>query len=413
VSLTDAHSNSTGLLTDIGWLATCPADGGQAGIGVLERAAIAWKDGRIEWVGSSDEVPGALRERNEWSAEGRMVIPGLVDCHTHLVFGGWRADEFRRRIAGESYLDIAASGGGIRKTMRQTREADDEELAVHALSCLAEMQQLGVTTVEAKTGYGLSFQDEMKLLRVLNDLRPRIETRLVSTLLAAHVVPPDMDKQSYVQMIMKELIPTVAEQGLAQFNDIFVEEGAFTIDDARTILAAGTRHGLRPKLHVDQLHDGGGGQLAAEVGAISADHLEYTSAAGRKAMANAGTVGVCLPFASLYLNQPPMDGRAFVENGVAVAVATDFNPGSAPSYDLPLALMLSCTMSRLTPAEALKGATRVAARAIGLEGEVGSIEPGKQADFVELSADNVDEWLYHFRPNVCERTWIGGRPLSA
>lgn len=410
--LTDGVQASAGLLTDIGWLATCPAEGGQDAIGVIEHAAVAWSNGIIDWVGSAPDIPASIRERATVSAEGRMVIPGLVDCHTHLVFGGWRADEFRRRLAGESYLDIAASGGGIRKTMRQTRDAHEADLQSHALGCLKEMQALGVTTVEAKTGYGLSFEDELKLLRVIRDIRPKTPVRLVSTLLAAHVVPPECNSESYIQMIVEELIPAVSAEGLAAFNDIFVEEGAFSADDARRVLDAGKRHGLRPKLHVDQLHDVGGGMLAAEVGAASADHLEYTSAAGRQAMAAAGTVGVCLPFASLYLNQPPMDGRAFIEDGVSVAVATDFNPGSAPSYDLPLALMLACTMSRLTPAEALKGATRYAARAIGLESEVGSIEPGKRADFAELSADNVDQWLYHFRPNVCARTWIDGHVVS-
>jgi imidazolonepropionase len=393
-------------------LATCPASGGQGDIGVIESAAVAWGDGIIEWVGAASDIPAHLRDRPTHSAEGRMVIPGLIDCHTHLVFGGWRADEFRRRLAGESYLDIAASGGGIRRTMRQTREARNSDLQAHALACLREMQALGVTTVEAKTGYGLSFDDELKLLRVIQDIRPNTPMRLVSTLLAAHVVPPECTREEYIHMVVNELIPAVSELGLARFNDVFVEEGAFTAADARQILEAGRRHGLTPKLHVDQLQDGGGGRLAADMGAVSADHLEYTSEEGRKAMAAAGTVGVCLPFASLYLNQPPMDGRAFVEDGVAVAVATDFNPGSAPSYDLPLALMLACTMSRLTPSEALKGATIHAARAIGMEDEIGSIERGKRADFAELSADNVDQWLYHFRPNVCHRTWIEGAFIS-
>ena len=407
-----AVREGTGLLTDIGWLATCPDNDVQHDLGVIERAAVAWKDGRVEWVGPQDDLPFEMRERQTFSAEGRMVIPGMVDCHTHLVFGGWRADEFRRRLAGESYLDIAASGGGIRRTMRQTREASPADLQGHALSCLDAMTRLGVTTVECKSGYGLSLEAELKLLRVVHDVASRTPVHLVSTLLAAHVVPPECNKESYIQMIENELIPKVSAEGLASFNDIFVEEGAFTADDARRILTAGAAHGLRPKLHVDQLHDVGGGQLAAEVGAISADHLEYTSPAGRKAMASAGVTAVCLPFASLYLHQPPMPGRAFVEDGVPVAVATDFNPGSAPSYDLPLALMLACTMSRLTPAEALKGATIRAASAIGLEPTHGSIEPGKRADFAELSADNVDDWLYHFRPNVCERTWISGRALT-
>lgn len=403
---------STGLLVDIGWLATCPAAGAQSDIGVIERAAMAWHNGRIEWVGREADLPPELRDRETHSAEGRMVIPGLVDCHTHLVFGGWRADEFRRRLAGESYLDIAASGGGIKRTMRQTREADTNVLALHALGCLREMARLGVTTVECKTGYGLSLEDELRLLRVVRDIRSRTPQRLVSTLLAAHVVPPECNKGSYIQMITKELIPAVSAENLATFNDIFVEEGAFSADDARHILGVGKQHGLQPKLHVDQLHDGHGAALAAELGAISADHLEFTSDAGRKAMAENGVTAVCLPLASLYLHQPPMDGRAFVEAGVLVAVATDFNPGSAPSYDLPLAMMLACTMSRLTPAEVLKGATIHAARAIGVDKECGSLEPGKAADFAELSAGNVDHWMYHFRPNVCERTWIAGQPIS-
>lgn len=409
--MSDFENTATGVLTDIGWLATCRAEGEQADVHPIESAAIAFSNGTIDWVGPESELPALVSERERFSAEGRMVIPGLVDCHTHLVFGGWRADEFRRRLAGESYLDIAAEGGGIKRTMKQTREASDGHLRRHALGILEQMVRLGVTTVECKSGYGLSFDDELKLLRVVRDIRSETPIHLVSTLLAAHVTPPECNKESYIQMIAEELIPAVSAEGLADFNDIFVEKGAFSAGDARAVLGAGLKHGLRPKLHVDQLHDVGGGQLAAEVGAISADHLEFTSDEGRRAMAAASVVGVCLPFASLYLNQPPMDARAFIEGGVDVAVATDFNPGSAPSFDLPLALMLACTMSRMTPAEALKGATLMAARALDLESQVGSIEPGKRADFAELSADNVDQWLYHFRPNVCERTWIAGRPV--
>lgn len=408
----DSSSDGSGVLTDIGWLATCRAEGAQTDIHPIENAAVAFSNGCIDWVGTANDLPAELRERPRYSAEGRMVIPGLVDCHTHLVFGGWRADEFRRRLAGESYLDIAASGGGIKRTMKQTRKASPEALRRHALGSLEQMIRLGVTTVECKSGYGLSFDDELKLLRVVGDIRSETPVNLVSTLLAAHVTPPECNKKSYIQMIVNELIPAVSAANLAVFNDIFVEEGAFSADDARTVLGAGLTHGLRPKLHVDQLHDVGGGRLAAEVGAVSADHLEYTSAEGRRAMAAAGVVGVCLPFASLYLNQPSMNARAFLDDGVDVAVATDFNPGSAPSFDLPLALMLACTMSRLTPAEALKGATLIAARAVGLDHDRGSIEVGKRADFAELSADNVDQWLYHFRPNVCERTWIGGHAIT-
>lgn len=410
-----SDSSSSGVLRNIGWLARCEPSPIQSEIQPLDHAAIAWKDGVIDWVGRESDLPEGLGDRREYTASGRAVIPGLIDAHTHLVFGGWRPDEFRQRIEGVSYLDIAAAGGGIRKTMRQTRGASEEALKAHAHSALAGMLELGVTTIECKTGYGLSFEDELRLLRVIRALDDETPQSLIPTLLAAHVVPDasECDADCYVDMIVERLIPAVAEKKLARFNDVFVEEGAFTAEQAIRVLKAGQALGLDAKLHVDQLGDGGGGHLAASLGANSADHLEYTSAEGRAAMAEAGTVAVCLPFASLYLNQPPMDGRAFVEDGVQVAVATDFNPGSAPSYDLPLALMLACTMSRLTPAEALAGATRVAARAVGESANRGSIALGMRADFAELSTDNVDQWLYHFRPNVCAATWIGGQRVHA
>ena len=408
---------NSGVLTDIGVLATCSPAGGQSELNIIRDAAIVFVDARINWVGEAADLPDAHSGLPTFSAGGRTVIPGLVDCHTHLAFGGWRADEFQMRIEGRSYLDIAASGGGIQKTMGQTRLATHESLLEHCLEYTARSVRLGVTAMECKTGYGLSFDDELKLLRVYAELKGKTALDVASTLLAAHVVPkinPDgtkCNKKNYIKMICERLIPTVAEEGLAEFNDIFVEQGAYTTEDARLILKTGEKHGLKAKLHVDQLGDGGGGKLAAELAAISADHLEYTSPEGIRAMANADVVAVCLPFASLYLNQPPMKARAFLDAGVDVAVATDFNPGSAPSYDLPLAMMLACTMSRMTPAEALKGATLNAARAISREQEYGSIEIGKRANFVELSVPDVNHWMYHFQPNSCVRTWIGGNRI--
>ncbi|MBT4053485.1 MAG: imidazolonepropionase, partial [Bacteroidetes Order II. Incertae sedis bacterium] len=372
---------------------------------------------RISWVGPAADLSDAQSRLPTFSAGGRTVIPGLVDCHTHLAFGGWRADEFQMRIEGRSYLDIAASGGGIQKTMGQTRLATHESLLEHCLEYTARSVRLGVTAMECKTGYGLSFDDELKVLRVYAELKQKTPLDIVSTLLAAHVVPkvdPSgaiCNRESYIKMICDELIPAVAMEGLAEFNDIFVEQGAFTADDARRVLQVGQKHGLKAKLHVDQLGDGNGGKLAAELTTISADHLEYTSPEGIRAMAHADVVAVCLPFASLYLNQPPMKARAFLDAGVDVAVATDFNPGSAPSYDLPLAMMLACTMSRMTPAEALKGATLNAARAISREQEYGSIEIGKRANFVELTVPDVNHWMYHFQPTSCVRTWIDGNPV--
>jgi imidazolonepropionase len=276
------------------------------------------------------------------------------------------------------------------------------------------MARLGVTTVECKSGYGLTLEDELKLLRVYRRLRNEFRGTLVPTLLAAHTVPAEYrpDRDGYLRLVCEEIIPRAAAERLAVFCDVFVEHGAFTPDEARRVFAAAKAHGLRPKLHADQLNDTGGAALAAEVGAISADHLEYASDDGLRAMAAAGAVAVLLPIATLYLRQPPLDMARCRAAGVPVAVATDFNPGSSPSYHLPLAMSLACTMNRLTPAEALLGATRVAARALGLDDQVGSLEPGKRADFVLVDAESVEHWLYHIRPNAVVATYIGGERIG-
>jgi imidazolonepropionase len=281
------------------------------------------------------------------------------------------------------------------------------------------MARLGVTTVECKSGYGLDRDNELKLLEVYRDLasspsQPSQPIRLVSTFLGAHVVPAEYRdrRQAYIDLLCDDLIPEVARRNLASFCDVFVEETAFSVEEARAILRAGQAHGLRAKLHADQLHDGGGAALAAEVGAVSADHLEHVSDDGIARMREVGVVAVSLPIATLYLNAPPMPARRAIEAGVPVAVATDFNPGSAPSYHLPLALTLACTMQRMTPAETLKGATIYAARAIGLEQEIGSLEPGKSADFALIDAPDVTTWLYHFQANACAGTWVRGQRVA-
>ncbi len=401
------------VLADISVLATCRSSGGQADIHPIPDAALVWQDDTIQWVGPETELPSEYVGEERQSAVGRLVIPGLVDCHTHLAFGGWRADEFALRIEGADYLDIARAGGGIASTMRHTRAASEDDLAERAAGHLVEMRKLGVTTVEAKSGYGLTVEDELKTLRVYRRLAETQPTRIVPTLLGAHIVPPEFkaDRAAYIRLLADEIIPQVAEKGLARFCDVFVEDTAFSPDEARTIFAAGTEHGLRPKLHADQLSDTDGAALAAEVGAASADHLEYISDEGIAAMAEAGVVAVSLPLATLYLNVRPLPARALIEAGVAVAVATDFNPGSAPSYHLPLAMMLACTMQRMTPAEVLKGATVIASQAVGMNDTVGSLEAGKRADFVVIDAPDVNHWLYHFRPNACVRTVIGGETV--
>lgn len=398
------------LLTNISQLATCRAEGGQGDIHAIADAALVWEGETIRWVGKRVDLPAEYRGAEPMDAAGGTVIPGLVDCHTHLAFAGWRAEEFEQRIRGMTYLDIARQGGGIARTVRLTREASEDALTRRAAGFLGEMLSLGVTTVECKSGYGLDRENELKLLRVYQTLAGTQRVHLVPTFLGAHVIPPEFRerRERYIALLIDELIPEVGQEGLARFCDVFVESSAFTIDEARRILVAGKAAGLRPKLHADQLTSGGGAELAAEVGAVSADHLECASDAGIAAMARAGVVAVSLPFASLYLGQRPMPARKFIDAGVAVAVATDFNPGSAPSYHLPVALTLACTLQQMTPVEALKGATLYGARAVGLDSRLGSLEAGKAADFVLLDVPDVNHWLYHLQPNAAAATVVRG-----
>ena len=397
------------LLEGISQLAICRPDGGQADIHAIQDGALVWERETIRWAGPRRELPSEFAGAHRLDAGGRLVIPGLVDCHTHLAFGGWRADEFEQRILGRSYLDIAADGGGIARTMRLTREASQTWLVERSAGFLREMLSLGVTTVECKSGYGLDREHELALLQVYRTLAGAQPVRLVPTFLGAHVVPPEFqhDRAGYLALI-DDLLPHIARERLAAFCDVFVEQSAFTVDEARRLLRAARAAGLGAKLHADQLSQGGGAELAAEVGAVSADHLECASEAGIAAMARAGVVAVSLPLASLYLGQAPVPARRWIEAGAAVAVATDFSPGSAPSYHLPFALTLACTLQRMTPAEALKGSTIIAARAVGLEARVGSLEAGKAADFAVIDAPNVNHWLYHLRPNACRATFTGG-----
>ena len=401
------------VLEDIGLLATCPPDAATQGeIGLVERAALVWDAaGAVVWTGPEADLPAAFADAPRQSARGGLVIPGLVDCHTHLAFAGDRAGEFVARLRGAGYLAQARAGGGIAATVRATRAATGGDLLESARARLAAMLALGVTTVEAKTGYGLSLDAELKTLRVYERLAADGPQRIVPTLLAAHTVPPEFarDRAAYVRLVCETIIPAAA--GLATFCDAFVEQGAFTADEAERVFAAGRAHGLVPKLHADQLSDTGGAALAARVGAASADHLECVSEAGVAALAAAGTVAVSLPTATLVLGQEPLPARRLLDAGVPVAVATDFNPGSAPSPDLHLALWLACTRQRMTPAEALAGATSAAARALGLAGVVGSLVPGARADIVVLDVRDVDRWLYDFRPGRVRRVAIGGRTV--
>jgi imidazolonepropionase len=296
--------------------------------------------------------------------------------------------------------------------VRHTAALGDDALLARARGFLTGMSALGVTTVESKSGYGLEPEAELRLLRISRRLGEEGPARIVPTLLA-HVVPPaerePVRREAYLRRFCEELVPRAAAEGLASACDVYVDDGAFSPGEARRILAAARVAGLAVKLHGDQHRDGGGAALAAELGAVSVDHLEHVGEAGIAALALAGTVAVTLPIAALHLRSPFAPARRLLDAGVPVAVATDFNPGTAPSYHLPLALLLACTAQRMTPAEVLLGATLVAARALGLEKAIGSIEPGKAADLAVIDAPSVAHWLYHFRPNDCVLTIARGR----
>ena len=401
------------ILKNIGFLATCKDEGGQGEIHPIKNAAIAWQDDTISWVGTESDLPSEYKDEEAFDAKGKVVIPGLIDCHTHLAFGGWRPDEFAMRVQGKSYLEIAKAGGGILSTVKETRKASEDELYEKAAGFFKEMAKHGVTTVECKSGYGLTVKDELKTLRVYQRLAEGQPIQIVGTFLGAHTIPPEYkdNRQAYIDLVIEEMIPEVAEQELAEFCDIFAEESAFTIEESRRILTNAQAAGLTPKLHADQLTSCGGAELAAEMDAASADHLEKISDAGIEAMANAGVVGVTLPLASLYTQEEPLNCRKLVDGGVEVAVATDFNPGSAPSFDLPLAMMLACNQGRMSPAEVLKGATIYAAKAIKKDIRVGSIEKGKLADFAIIDASNPDFWMYHYKGAQCLRSFKKGRKL--
>jgi imidazolonepropionase len=378
-------------------VATC--DAGPSDAGLLPGGAVAIDDRLVAWVGRDADLASAvdLAGAEVVDAGGRLVTPGLVDSHTHLVFAGDRSGELALRARGLDYLAIAAAGGGILSTVRATRAASREELVAGALARARRLLAEGVTTVEVKSGYGLSLEHELRLLEVVDDVRHALwsSVRVVPTLLAAHAVPPEGDRGRWVDRIATELVPEVARRGLAASCDAFVERGAYGLDEARRVLEAGARHGLVPRLHADQLSAGGGARLAAELGCASADHLEHVDDEGIAALARAGTVAGLLPTATLWLGLDRWaPARRLLEAGVPLALATNANPGSAPSESASLALGLACARLGLTPAEALVAFTAGGARSLRL-GDVGRIAPGLEADLVVWGCRTVEHLAGH------------------
>lgn len=369
------------------------------GYGIVRDGAIAARDGRISWLGHRADWRGSAVLEHD--LRGAWITPGLIDCHTHLVYAGNRAEEFERRLKGESYEEIARSGGGIQATVRATRVASESEHAASAARRLRQWLAEGVTAIEIKSGYGLDVETEVKLLRAARSLGDRITVR--TTLLGAHAVPEEYRGRTddYVDLVCGEMIPAAVP--FADAVDAFCEKIAFNPEQTARVFAAARARGLQVKLHADQLSDSGGAQLAAEFGALSADHLEYSSEPGVEAMARAGTVAVLLPGAFYCLRetrQPPID--ALRRRGVPIAVATDHNPGTSPMWSLLLAVNMACTLFRLTPEEALAGVTRHAARALDLQASHGTLEIGKRADFALWQIDSPAELAYAFgsNPNI-------------
>jgi imidazolonepropionase len=367
-----------------------------AACGVAPPGFVAIADGRIAAVGVGDPAQaGPVRE--EIDADGALLTPGLIDCHTHLVYAGSRAREFEMRLEGASYEAIARAGGGIVSTVRQTREADADTLFAESARRLQSLMRHGVTTVEIKSGYGLSLEAELKSLRVARSLGERFPIGVRTTLLAAHALPPEFAGRpdDYIDEVVQHILPEAARLGLADAVDAFCETIGFTLAQTRRVFEAARSHGLPVKLHAEQLSNQHGAALAAEFGALSADHLEHLDEAGAMAMAHAGTVAVLLPGAYYFLRDthlPPID--LLRRHGVAMAVSTDCNPGTSPTTHLPLMLNMACTLFRLTPAEALLGVTRHAARALGLHATHGTVEVGKAADLCLWNLDQPAALAY-------------------
>jgi imidazolonepropionase len=388
------------LLTDA-HIATMRA--GAADYGVIEDGAIALGDGKIAWIGPQSELPDNAAASTR-SLDGHWVTPALIDCHTHLVFAGDRSGEFEERLRGASYEDIARAGGGIMSTVRATRDASADALYAEALPRVQALAAEGAGTIEIKSGYGLNIESELKMLAVARRLGEATDVSVRTSLLAAHTVPPEYrdNADAYIELICDELLPEVAAGGMADAVDAYCESIAFSQEQVARLFECATALNIPVKLHADQLGDGGGAALAARFGALSADHLEYTSAAGVEALAQAGAVAVLLPGAFLTLGEtqlPPID--ALRAKHVPIAIASDCNPGTSPICSLRIAMMLATRLFKLTPEECLAGTTRVAARALGLD-DRGTLEVGKRADIAIWDVTHPRELAY----------WIGTPQLK-
>jgi len=383
--------------------------------GAIEDAAMVVREGRIAWLGAREALPTTLvGDLPRCSGSHQWVTPGLVDCHTHLVFGGSRAQEFEMRLTGVSYEQIAQQGGGIVSTVKSTREAPESVLFETAQKRLTALMREGVTTIEIKSGYGLDIETEMKMLRVARQLAEVRGIEVKTTFLGAHALPTEFRGRAdaYIDFVCMESLPAVASKGLADAVDVFCETIGFSVAQTEKVFQCALAHGLPVKLHAEQLSDMKGAVLAARYGALSADHLEYVADDGVRAMSDAGTVAVLLPGAFYFLHETTKPPIAMLrECGVDIALASDSNPGSCPCGSLLLMLNMGCTLFQMTPEETLAGVTRAAAKALGMDDEIGTLEVGKRADFVLWDIDHPAELSYRFGTNPCRQVVKRGQTV--
>jgi imidazolonepropionase len=381
-------------------------------LAVIPDGGMLVRDGVIIAAGPSDEIEKQMPDDAEAiDATGRVVLPGFVDAHAHPVFGGNRVDEFEMRARGATYEEIAAGGGGIRSTVRQTREATEEQLLAQAKKHAEWFLRCGTTTVEAKSGYGLSVEDEIKILRVVRRLNTESSIEFVPTFLGAHAIPEEFQSapDRYVSLVIEEMLPTIAEERLAEFCDIFCEHGYFDNETSRKILGAARERGLGIRMHADQLTNGGGAGLAAELGAVTADHLEQTEAPGIAAMKQAGVQPVLLPGSVYALGKTRYPrAREMIEAGLAVVLATDFNPGSSPTPSMQMVLSLAATQMKMTPAEGIAAATINAAFSLNRGDKIGSLETGKLANFALFDCEDYREIAYYFGVPQTHSVYVRG-----
>ena len=382
-------------------------------LGIIRDGGTLIRDGKIERVGPSDEIEKNVGDEEIVDAGGRVVMPGFVDAHTHLVFAGNRLDDFERRSRGETYEQIAKAGGGIWSTVQKTRAASELDLLTHAKKHANWLLSCGTTTVEAKSGYGLTVEDELKLLRVMRQLKEEVRLEIVPTFLGAHAVPRELSPDGYLDVVITEMLPRVTAEKLAEFCDVFCERGYFNIDQSRKILSAAKEVGLSLRGHVDQLTNSGGAKLMAEMGAITADHLEQTDAQGIAALKKANVQPVLLPGSVYVLGSSRYPrAREMIEAGLAIVLATDFNPGSSPTPSMPMVLSLACTQMKMSPAEAITASTVNAAYSINRGDKTGSLEPGKLGNFVIFDCDDYREVVYWFGVPQTRSVYIKGERVG-